>query len=83
MERWLQTGSGGATVAARAETAASLTTARLLDAHRAPLRHGQGCPDCTATDEHCETGEALWVAYQQALNGQPQPPDRPQPTAAP
>jgi ferredoxin len=89
MERWLQTGSGGAMVAARTETASTMATATLMETYRAYLSHGSACQACKATETHCATAAILHDAWRAAQNtGRPQTTDlvqpRPRPlTAAP
>jgi hypothetical protein len=65
-KRWMQTGSGGAVVAARVESAASQATAKVLETHRKYLVHAQKCQPCAAVDKRCAAGELLWLDHREA-----------------
>jgi hypothetical protein len=67
-ERWMETGSRGAMVASRTETAASMATVTLMERYRAYLSHGSACQDCAATGTHCATAVILRDAWRAAQN---------------
>jgi hypothetical protein len=61
----MQTGSGGAMVAARVEAASTMATATLLERYREYIAHGPQCADCM-TGQHCETAVILHEAWRAA-----------------
>jgi hypothetical protein len=67
IERWLQTGSGGAIVAAREESAESRATARNLEAYTFYTAHDATCIQCATQPTRCETGTELHQAWRETL----------------
>lgn len=66
MERWIQTGSGGAMVATGPESAESQARAKLMRRYTFYTAHDSTCRQCATEQTRCEAGAMLYESWQQA-----------------
>ncbi|TKA01985.1 hypothetical protein [Actinacidiphila oryziradicis] len=66
MERWMQTGSGGAMVATGPESAESRARAKLMERYTLYTAHDSACRQCATADARCDIGATLYESWRQA-----------------